>query len=120
MKNEKVLIDGLMKSYRDSISSIFAKFSKNGKAKVLEVAEPKRESGNSMFIEGLKEIGRPAMTSEIISRFKKSHPELKFSKNKKKTFRQQFYNSASVLSKEGIISRNLVGKSSYEYSLRAV
>lgn len=80
--------------------------------------ERKKMSGEKLFLNTLKEIGKPAMTFEIGDRLRKTNPEAKrFAKNKKDLM-QMIYNSASSLAKAGVIERKAVGKRTFEYSLR--
>ena len=93
--------------------------SKSSKVKERPVPEVKQKKlpGHELFLDVLRNIGRPAMTREIAGRFKMVHPDVKIPKDKK-VFMQQLYNDASYLSKEGLIVRTPVGKRMYEYSIK--
>lgn len=126
-RNQSVerFVIGMTKVYQNSLFELIEKLKGNSstgikKLKTLHEAisvKPTKENRYEMFLETLKQIGRPAMTKEIAGRFKHIHPNTSFSRNKK-VFMQQLYNSASYLSKEGLINRTPVGKGSFEYSLK--
>ncbi len=126
------LVSGMARAYEDSLLSLFKKLNvgvagkiysklKGKKVKAIEPAKEKAHklSSYEVFIDTLKQMGRPAMTKEIAARIKFVHPEVKFPKDKK-VLMQQIYNSASYLSKEGLIVRTPVGKRLFEYSLKPV
>jgi len=70
-----------------------------------------------LFLDGLKQIGRPAMTKEIAQRLIKN-PQFKSITRNKKRFMQFLYSSVSHFVKQGILKRKPVGEKSYEYSLK--
>lgn len=78
----------------------------------------KKPSGEKIFLAGLENMGRPAMTFEIGNRLRKVNPDAKKFARNKKDFMQMLYNSASSLSKAGLIVRKPVGKRTFEYSLK--
>lgn len=87
----------------------------NKDAKVLKL---KYALGDRLFLDTLKNIGKPALTSEVADRLRKANPDVikKIATNKKK-FMRAMYISAFNLSKHGQVKRTPVGKKSYEYSL---
>lgn len=128
-----ILVEEMTKVYHDSLKELLDKFQFGSKTRTYnklkkykdrdkkehtkeEKTRHEKNSAYKMFLEALKQIGRPAMTREIASRFKLVHPTAPIPKNKK-LFMQQLYNSASYLSKEGLILRSPVGKRMFEYSL---
>lgn len=118
------LVNGMTKSFQESLMELVNKISstpnKKVKAKISKVTEPepkqnKTIAGSTVFLDVLKFIGRPSTTKEIAGRLKMVHPEIKLPKT---ALMQQLYNSASYLSKEGLIERHPVGKRQFEYSLK--
>lgn len=120
------LVEDLTKSFHDSLMKAIKSVS-GGKQVPRASNQPSKEPGAKkvtkqqvgyeMFLEALRKIGRPAMTKEIAARFKIIHPKASLPKTKT-SLMQQLYNSASYLSKEGIIERRPVGSRSYEYSIK--
>jgi hypothetical protein len=91
----------------------------NEKAKPLKAVAEKEKKVPSykLLLTALKKIGRPAMVSEIATRYHGIHPGVNFPD--KKTLTQQLQNNASYLSQQGLITKTLVGKRSFEYALKA-
>lgn len=75
-------------------------------------------NGDKMFIDTLRQIGRPSTTREIAQRLKKIDPAVKKIARNKEKFMQLLYTAASHLSKEGVVKRNQVGHRMYEYALK--
>lgn len=117
------LVNGITKSFQNSLRELVSQMGPSTEFRKLKTAKIKAEKSrgksmreSEMFLETLKHIGRPAITREIAIRYKKLHPTA-VPKNKAR-FMQKLYNSASYLSKEGVIQRHAVGGRSYEYSLK--
>ncbi len=72
--------------------------------------------GDKIFIDTLKQLGKPSLTTEIAEHVKPSPQVKKIAKNKKCLMRMM-YNSAFNLSRNGEVQRTPVGKKSFEYSL---
>lgn len=117
------LIRKISKSYEKSLFELVGAIkgtssivgNKKVKAEPKDAHEPDKMSRYQVFLDVLKHVGRPVTTREIANRVKSIHPEIKISKN---MLIKQMYNSASYLSKEGIITRVPVGKRMFEYSLK--
>ncbi len=95
---------------------------KTASAKIMPLKtkrEFKSDTINSLFMQGLMDLGKPSMTHEIASRIRKINPEgvKKFAKNKKQLYRH-FYNSAFQLSKSGEVKRHPAGGKAFEYGLK--
>ncbi len=83
------------------------------------VLKLKSAYGNKIFIDALKDLGKPSLTNEIADKLKETNPKaIKKIENENNDVMRVLYNSAFHLSKEGMIKRKRVGKKLYEYSLK--
>lgn len=87
-------------------------------AEALALDEKFKKYDYNIFLENLKQIGRPAMTKEIATRIRRN-PKYKSITRNKKRFMQFIYSGVSHFVKQGILNRKPIGKRSFEYSIKA-
>lgn len=115
----KSMFEGLKKGLSRQ-KPLRAKSQYGEKLSTKQESSPQKEktNGDKIFLDTLREIGRPSTTREIAQRLKKIDPAIKKVARNKEKFMQLLYTSASHLSKEGVINRNQIGHRLYEYSLK--